>query len=361
MPVNKNYYEILKVSPLASPSAIKKSYQNLVRVHHPDKNLNNPEAAENFKRINEAYQILSDTFKRKDFDRQIKQEKQKEEQEKNKASFSPMYESYNSYSPFAEQATNLHASHTSPPSHPYHPSQGGPPPPAGQTANNPQLNPDLHSIPPHKTDSFSIKNYFFKKSNTVPSNQIHKQLEISMEEAALGCKKNISMRVMKNGIPKTELFLIYIPPGTKEKQNINITNPQLEKSAKNLHVSIVYKEHPLFKIEGDNVLMDLPVPFTKAILGGTVEIPTLRGRVSFQLPSNTHGGYIIQLKGQGFPLSAKAKKRGNMLVTVLIDIPSHFSAEEKNWIKKIQDRKQLCPKVAEFDIKTKLLLKKRKN
>ena len=50
-----------------------------------------------------------------------------------------------------------------------------------------------------------------------------------------------------------------------------------------------------------------------------------------------------------------------MLITVLIDIPSHFTEEEKNWIKNIQSKNQLCPKVAEFDIKTKLLLKKRKN
>ena len=63
----KNYYEILKVSPLASPSTIKKSYQRLARIYHPDKNKNNPAAAETFKQINEAFEVLSDTFKRKDF------------------------------------------------------------------------------------------------------------------------------------------------------------------------------------------------------------------------------------------------------------------------------------------------------
>ena len=335
----KNYYDILKVSPLASPSAIKKSYQNLARIHHPDKNPNNPEAAEVFKQINEAYQILSDTFKRKNFDRQIKQEK--ENQEKNKTPPPPMYESYHSYPSFGEHNMN-----PSSPSTPHYSTQTGEPP----TTNTAPT----HS--PKTKAPFSIKDYL-KQPFSSSENQAYGPLEISLEEAALGCKKNIPLQVMRKGVLKTESFLAHIPPGTKEKQKIKIKN---KKNGESLYVSIIYKTHPLFTIKQDNILMDLPVPFTKAILGGEVEIPTLRGRVSFQLPAGTHTNHVIQLKSQGFPISTNSKKRGNMLVTVLIDIPSHFSEEEKKWIKKIQIRNQLCPKVAEFDIKTKLFLKNRK-
>ncbi|MDE0119434.1 MAG: DnaJ domain-containing protein [Bdellovibrionales bacterium] len=320
----KNYYEILKISPLASPFTIKKSYQKLARIYHPDKNPGNPDAAETFKQINEAYQILSDTFKRKDFDRQREQEKQKEEQKKQKEAFSPLYESYHSYSPFRAPSE--------PSSTPSHPKK--------------------------EEDPFSIKGLktYFKKTNLPSSDQIRGQLEISLEEAALGCKKTVSLNFTQK-----EIFWVHIPPGTKEKQNIKIHN-QNSKLKEDIYVSITYKKHPLFTLEKENILMDLPISFTKAILGGEVEIPTLGGRVSFQLPAGTHGGDVIQLKGQGFPVSSPhKKKRGHMFISVLIDIPIHFSEEEKKWIQNIQKRNQSCPKVAEFSIKTKLLLKKRKN
>lgn len=343
----KNYYEILKVSPLASPSAIKKAYQKLARIYHPDKNPNNPEASEIFKQINEAYQTLSDSFKRKKFDRQMKQEKQKEQDKKNKASFTPMYESYHSYPSFER---NINP-------------QGQPPysspstPPLEEKLST--YNTNTQTAHSHKKDPFSIKNLkdYFKQPSSSSENQNYKPLEISLEEAALGCNKNISIQTSRKRAPQTELFKIYIPPGTKEKQIIKVNNKKVNE---NLYVFIVYKPHPLFISKQENILMSLPIPFTTAILGGEVQIPTLRGKVSFQLPAGVHAGHTIQLKGQGLPVATNSKKRGNMLITVSIDILSQFSEEEKNWIKKIQSRNQLCPKVAEFEIKTKILLKKRK-
>lgn len=315
----KNYYEILKVSPLASPSTIKKSYQRLARIHHPDKNKNNPEAAEIFKQINEAYEILSNTFKRKDFDRQLKEEKEQKEREKEKASFSPMYENYHSYAPFSQQAGE----------------------------------PSFQKGPAPSQQGQKVKQEAFQKtSSSLNNQQIYGQLEISLEEAAFGCKKKISLKRFQGQSPKAEKLTVSIPAGIKENQNLKITN--------DITMTIVYKKHPLFTTEGENILLSLPVPFTRAMLGGSVTIPTLTGQVSFQLPPNTHGGHIIQLKGQGLPISDKSKQRGKMAITILIDIPVHFTEQEKEWIKEIQKRNQLCPKVSEFDIKTKLFLKQRK-
>ena len=104
-------------------------------------------------------------------------------------------------------------------------------------------------------------------------------------------------------------------------------------------MTIVYEKHPLFKVEDENILMNLPVPFTKAILGGTVIIPTLTGQVSFQLPSGTHGGHTIQLKSQGLPILDKPKQKGKMLITILIDIPIHFSEQEKQMDKRNTKKK----------------------
>ena len=347
----KNYYEILKVSPLASPSTIKNSWRKLVRIHHPDKNPNKPEAAEIFKQVNEAYEVLSDTFKRKEFDRQIKEAKQKKEQGKKSAS--AMYDSFHSYPAFAEQIMNPQASSHSPPFYPSHPSYPYPhKEPSPILSNTPS--------PQQKTDPFStIKSYFKKKTDSSFAEKDCGPLEISLEEAALGCEKKFSLQIKRKEQLKTETFTASIPPGAKEKQHIKIKSLEKNRSNESRFISIAYKKHPVFKVDSENVLMDLPIPFTKAILGGAVEVPTLKGRVSFQLPAGTHSGHIIQLKGQGFPSSSLSKKRGCLLLTILIDIPSCFSEEEKTWIKKIQNSNQLCPKVAEFDIKVKRLLKNR--
>ncbi len=317
----KNYYEILKVSPLASPSTIKKSYRKLAKIHHPDKNPNNPSAEEIFKAINEAYEILSDTFKRKDFDRQIKQEKEKAE--KSKTSPSYMYDSY--HTPFKGPGENPY---------PQNPSYFSP----TERRNS-------------KTDPFSQKNLFKKKDSPPPP--LCGTVKISLEEAFLGCRKKVSGQIGQ----KKGTFLVKLPPGVQEKQIIKLNTPP---GSNSLYVSIAYKEHTLFKVAGDNILLDLPIPWTKALLGGAVEIPTLRGKVSFKLSAPIQAGHVIQLKGQGFPSLENPKKRGNMLITLLIDVPAHLSEEEKRVIENFQNKNLLCPKVAEFDIKAKLFLKNRK-
>ena len=332
----KNYYEILKVSPLASPSTIKKSYQKLARLHHPDKNPHDPNATEIFKQINEAYQILSDNFKRKDFDRQVKEEKQREE--KKKKPFTPLYETYNSYTHFPGQTKPFPHSDMS------------------ITKNSPEFsinNPESSS----KKDPLASLKEFFTSPASSSLLQDCGQIKISLEEACLGIKKSLALKVRRKDITKTEKFVVHIPPGTKQGEKVKVRNKQSDKL--NLYVSIVYKEHPLFRIKQTNILVNLPIPFTTAILGGEIKIPTIRGQVSFHLPAGTHGGHIIKLKGQGFPLSTNSKKRGNMLITLILDIPSSFSKEEKAWIQSIHNKNHLCPKVAEFDIKTKLLLKNR--
>ena len=307
---------------MASPLAVKKSYRRLARLHHPDKNPNNPLAAESFRQISEAYQVLSDTFKRKEFDRQLKKEKE----QKQKKQFSPLYESYHSY-PLREQA-------------PVEPLQTAPSPPTKEAKAS-------------KKDFLkNFKDYFTNKKSS--SNIVCGKLELSLEEACLGCEKTFLLNILRNGALKKESFSVKVPPGTKEKQNLKIGS----QNKNSLYVSVVYQKHPLFRVQGEDVLLDLPVPLTSALLGQEVEIPTLRGRVSFKIPQSAGAGHLIQLKGQGFPSSKK--KRGNMLVTLLIDVPQGLSEKDKIWARSIEARKLVYPKVTEFNIKTKLLMKKRK-
>lgn len=335
----KDYYKILQVSPLASTRAIKKSYQRLAKQYHPDKNKSDPKATEIFNDISEAYQVLSDSFRRKDFDRQIRKQK---ENIKQKDSFSPLYDSFHVYSP----ETFKQSSASSP------------------SWQQPQ---DTSNPSPSNLDSKDIFNRFTtmvkQLFKDVPSplrtkHKIYGTLDISLEEAAFGCKRSIIIEMVEKGRKIQKKILINVPPGSKHLQKIKISE-KLYPFLQNACVQVCYQPHPFFKKSGQDISMDLPVSFTTAIFGGRVEVPTIRGAVSFQLPAACHNGHTIRLKKQGFPSTDQADV-GDMLVIVRIDIPTDLSEEERNWMKKIHSRRPLCQSVSEFDIQYKHFLKDRK-
>ncbi len=319
----KNYYEILQISPLASPPAIQKAYRRLARKYHPDKNKNDPSAEEFFKDINRAYEVLSDEFKRKEFDRQIKKQKPVEQK-----SFTPMYDSFHTYSssPLEKQTIEEQK---------------------------------RVSVPGQKISNWKNywKNFFSnqKKPSHTSTSRICGNLELSLEEVALGGQKPLIVELQYNRQKRQEQLFVDIPAGVMDRQQLPVKG---SKKFQNLSVVVLYKKHPLFKREGINVQMDLPISFTTAWLGGSVEVPTLRESLWVHLSPGTHNGHLIHLKKQGF-FCIHSSKTGDMVMTVRIDIPSHFSSEEQNWIQKMHQSRTLCPSVAAFNVNCKKVLQQR--
>jgi molecular chaperone DnaJ len=98
-----------------------------------------------------------------------------------------------------------------------------------------------------------------------------------------------------------------------------------------LYVVLSVKPHPHFERRGDDLLSDLTIPFTKAILGGEVDVPILRGRVKMKIPAGTAGGKIFRLKEKGVPHLGKSTS-GDQLVKVHIAIPEHLTPKQKELI-----------------------------
>ncbi len=185
----------------------------------------------------------------------------------------------------------------------------------------------------------------FKNPRLIP-------FKISLEEAAAGCKK--SFMVLK----KHKAF-VHIPPGVLSGQKLKIhflNSPALN----DWYMEVSYKKHTLFEKQGGDICMELPVPFTIAVLGGVVEVPTLlNGRLKLTLPPLTRAGHVLEIKNQGFPLPAAPKKKGSMRVKILVDLPYEFSKEDKAWIQQWKKRKAIYPKWVEFQAKRDYLLKNR--
>ena len=335
--MSKDYYKILKVSPLASAKAIKASYQRLARRYHPDKNKNNPKATQMFNDISEAYQVLSDSFKRKDFDRQIKQHKGKDSLKSSNA-FSPLYDSFHNYS-----GGPVNSSLSS----------------SWERVSSPSPLPRTSSIEfPFKTVFLEIKS-FFNNFFITSSKNLTARLHMSLEEAAFGFNRSVVLDFFHKGKQYKKKILITIPPGTEHLQKIKVIDKSaLEKQI--IYVEIHYQEHPFFKKSGHNILLNRPISFTTAILGGEVEVPTLRGAVSFKLPAGVHSGHVIRLKNQGFPFQ-RGKGYGDMLVTIQVDIPDDLPEEDYILIKKLDASRPFCQLVSEFDVQYKSFLKKRKS
>ena len=101
-----------------------------------------------------------------------------------------------------------------------------------------------------------------------------------------------------------------------------------------LYVTLVVEEHPIFKREGLNLFVEVPIPFTKAALGGEVEVPTIDGPDKIKVPAGTQNGTDIRMAGKGVPSPSSKGRRGDQFVRVSIEVPVKLSSEQKEILQK---------------------------
>ena len=105
-----------------------------------------------------------------------------------------------------------------------------------------------------------------------------------------------------------------------------------------LYVVIVVKEHEIFERDGDDLRVDMPIKFTLATLGGSLEVKTLTGKASLKIPAGTQTGTVFRLKGNGMP-RLRGGSKGDQYVTVHVEVPKHLSSEQR---KKLEDFALSC-------------------
>lgn len=350
----RDFYDVLGVDKGASEDEIKKAYRKLAKKYHPDLNPGDKEAEAKFKEVNEAYETLSDGSKRANYDQ------------------------------FGHSATDSGA--------------GG--------FNGFGGFGDFDDI-----DLGDIFNSFFggfgssgRRSNpNAPrrGSDIEVTLNISFEEAAKGCVKNVNYYVQdtckecsgsgaeKGTSPKkcpacsgkgrvtirqrtafgtmettrpcdkcggkgtiidkpchkcsgrgmvkeSRSVEVNVPAGIDEGQALNVRNhgncgvnggPNGD-----LHVYIKVAKHPIFERDGDDVRCDIPITFTQAALGCEVTVPTLYGKVSYNIHEGTQPGDVFKLKGKGIP-HLSGKGTGDQYVRVCLEIPKNLSKKQKDMLK----------------------------
>jgi curved DNA-binding protein len=297
----KDYYNVLGVSKNASDEELKRAYRKLAMKYHPDKNPNKKEAEERFKEINEAYAVLSDKEKRKQYDAfGAEGFRQRFSQE-------DIFRGFD----FDEILSGLF---------------GG----RGK-----------REFRYGGRGGFDSGDFFggqspYQNMGRMPQKgeDVLYELTISLEEAASGGEKRISYR--KNG--KVEDVSVRIPRGIPSGKKLRLAGKGME--GKNggppgdLYLQIVIKEHPIFSREGDDLIAEKEIAFSEAVLGTTIEVPTLEGLKKMKVPPGTQSHTKMRLKGLGIP-HFQGEGKGDEYVKVIVRVPKKVTEKGKGLIQEL--------------------------
>lgn len=275
MATSRDYYEILGVQKSATAADIKSAYRKSAMKFHPDKN-KEPGAESKFKEINEAYEVLSDTEKKA---------------------------AYDQYGHAAFQQGGMGGAQGG------NPFAGGGPfsysyTSRGGAGGNPFEGFDLGG------DPFDIFESFFGGGRRAPRKPVY-QINIEFMEAIKGVSKEVEI----GGKRKT----IKIPAGADNGTRIRYSDFDIV-------VGVGSDKH--FKREGDDLYVDVDVPFWKAALGGEMNVPTTDGEISLKVRAGTQPNTMVRLREYGVT-SVSGRGKGDLYVRIVISIPEKLSREER--------------------------------
>jgi len=303
MPVQyKDYYQVLGVAKGATQDELRKAFRKLARQHHPDVAKDKKTAETKFKEINEAYEVLGDAQKRKEYDELGANWGKRAQQpppswnngfgaqagaaNMNDEGFSDFFEAF-----FGGARQPMGGT------------RRGSPFPGGPQAAGAQ--------PKH----------------------LEAEVQVSVEELLKGARKRVSFRRPPGGA--LEKVDVQVPAGMVPGQKIRLANRGQNGGDMFLRVTLV---DPAYSVEGSDLIREVKVPAWQAVLGGEVQVSTPDGHVRLKVPAGTQPGRRFRLSGRGLP--AEGKTRGDFYIQTQIQIPESLSLEERAaWVKiqEIQD------------------------
>ncbi len=366
MAAGEDYYKVLGLTKSATADEIKRAYRKLAVKYHPDKNPGNKAAEEKFKKVSEAYEVLSDPKKRADYDQ------------------------------FGPDMFNRAGG----------PGGGGYSYSGGGFRNPNDLFRDIFG----QAGAQGMDSSFFEdllggrggkrggRSQGHQGANLQYELEVTFDEAFTGADKQFrfskptqctacggsgadpsagkttcpqckgSGRIqgifgMQQGCPQcggsgqvaksscracggqgrvqaSRDLKVHIPAGVDNGSKLRIPKEGeagVQGGAPgDLYVVVKLKPHPVFKRDGQNIICELPIPFATAVEGGIIDVPTMTGKVRMKVPEGTQSGAALRIKGRGFP-ALKGGGKGDQLVKIQVETPIALSKQQKELLKYFTD------------------------
>ncbi|MBN1765577.1 MAG: J domain-containing protein [Sedimentisphaerales bacterium] len=311
----RDFYDVLGVKRGSSLEEIKKAYRSLARKYHPDVTGNDKAAAEKFKEVQEAYEVLSDAHKRRTYDR------------------------------FGHAAGNM---------------GGGAGPGGGRTytwsssgGGNQKVNFDFSDI--FEGGDFGgggfesifeqMRNQSGRGSKRARrqgrrGEDIRHKVRLSFNDAISGTTQEIIMTITQaDGKNRQERISVKIPSGVHTGSKIRLRGKGQPAPGGNgdLIITVEVEEHPYFRRDGSDILMDLPLTVTEAFLGTKVDVPTLSGATTVTVPAGSSSGRKLRLKGRGIK-SQKTGTTGDMFLVLKIVPPEKMDQASQELLKEFAQK-----------------------
>ena len=309
-----DYYKTLGVEKGADPEAIKKAYRKLALKFHPDRNPGNREAEEKFKKISEAYAVLSDTEKRKQYDSfgsdQFSRRYSQEDIFRN-FDLNEILRDFGFGGAGGNERVFRGAGR-----------RGGY---TFRTGGDPlrdlfgQGQPDYE--PPQKGED------------------LHYNLSITLEESVSGADKKLALQQEL----EVHEISVRIPAGISTGKKLRLAgkgHPGVHGGpAGDLYLNITILPHPIFARDGSDIYIEKAVSFTQAVLGSSIEVPTIDGTTKrIKVPAGTQSGTKIRMKGYGVPgLKGSGSSKGDQFVKISIEVPRKINEKQLQLIKKLAE------------------------
>ncbi len=317
----KDYYQILGVPRNATEKEIKSAFRRLARKWHPDVNPGSKEAEEKFKEIAEAYEVLSDPEKRRQYD-----------------ALGPDWQraaAAGAGGPWAARA------------------------PGGARYEYRTITPedlrDLFGTESPFSDFFEslfghARGPVGRATRVGPRRgaDVEASLEVSLEDAFRGATRRLTIEEPGGRAREVE---VRVPPGVADGTRLRLAGqgePGVDGGPPgDLYLRVTVRPHPRFERRGDDLYTTVQVPLTTMVLGGQIEVPSLGGEtLAVTVPPETPNGRTLRLRGQGMPRLRQPSLRGDLYVRCEALLPEHLTEEERELFRRLEQLRRTAARAA---------------
>ncbi len=341
----RDYYTVLEVERTVSADQLKQAYRKLAMRYHPDRNPDDPAAEDSFKEASEAYSVLSDDDKRRRYDRFGHAAFENTGPGFDPSDFGAVSDileglfgdmfganrkrrqagrdlTYNLEVSFVEAALGAEKTIT----------VERPGPCGGCKGHGAQPGTPIHkcNVCQGRGQVKYQRGFFAAARPCHACGGRGKKIPVPCGE----CNGNGS-------VPRPEEMKVKVPAGVLDGavRTVRASGESSPDGTGDLHIHIAVTEHPLFTREGADILCTVPITFPQAVLGASIEVPTLNGKVTMKVPAGSQSGKVFRLRGKGVPVYGGYAK-GDQLVTVVVEIPERLTRREKKLIEELEQEMQ---------------------
>lgn len=333
----KDYYQTLGVSRTAGQKELKSAFRKLARKYHPDANKDDPAAEEQFKRVNEAYEVLSDEKDRKLYDR-----------------YGDEWRAYRDAGFTGDEPRTHHRPSNEPPfRHTYQRS-------ASTDTDDEAFGSIFESLFSRSAGGETTTRFSRRPTKGA---DLEQPIDVSFDEAFRGTQRRFDIqspeicptchgdgmvrgaicpRCSGSGtVARSRTIEVTIPAGVTSGQRIRVKGqggPSTSGGpAGDVFLIVNVLPDSRFERDGANLRITIDVPLDDAILGGEVYVPTPAGRVALTIPPETQNGRVFRLRSQGMPKLKTPGERGDLLATVQVMLPQHLSDAERDLFRRLRE------------------------